>query len=310
MPIACPACGRPNPDRSPQCLYCRESLEGRVAEDRDHPSAGQPGPPATNRHLVILAPQPNDSGDRVLPFGEILGMKPYDARLALQTGRLRLLRKVESSQEAEELSSRLASLGIAHFTLAESDVSSMSIVRIRNMELSGDGMQLGLTEGRIRRISYHHLSLLVRGEIVRQRHRERSLGSIQGGHRSLTPGLRFHFYATDDNAAAELDPEQFDWSVLGERRTSSTPINSQRLIGEIVRRAPTAVFDRGFDWEPVVLSRSRQDAEIDSALGSERPVQEAAVYDNESQFRFYSRWRYRVEVLQASPVPHRSAPFE
>jgi len=305
MPIACPACGRPNSDRAPQCIYCSESLEGLAGGE---PTMGVAAiAPATSRHLIILAPQTGDADGRAALFAEVVGMDAYDARLALQTERPRLLRRVETPEEAEVLSARLASARIAHFAIAEADVSAIQVVLIRNLELLVEGLRLGLAEGKLLFIPYSELSLLVRGEIVRERHQERGLGTIRGTNRPLTPGLRLHFYSQNATAvAAELDPEQFDWSALGENRTPSTPINSRRLIEEILRRAPAAVIDRGFDWEPVVLSRSQEDTEIGSALAVERSVQEAAVYDNEAQFRFYSRWRYLVAGSQARPHEHRA----
>ena len=262
--------------------------------------------PATSRHLIILAPQTGDADGRVALFAEVVGMDPYDARLALQTERPRLFRRVETLEEAEVLSARLASARIAHFAIAEADVSAIQVVLIRNLELLGEGLRLGLAEGKLLFIPYSELSLLVRGEIVRERHQERGLGTIRGTKRPLTPGLRLHFHAQNTTAVAELDPEQFDWSALGENRTPSTPINSRRLIEEMLRRAPAAVIDRGFDWEPVVLSRSQEGTEIGSALAVERSVQEAAVYDNEAQFRFYSRWRYLVAGSQARSHEHRA----
>jgi hypothetical protein len=232
-------------------------------------------------------------------------MDPYDARLALQTERPRLLRKVETAREAEDISARLASARIAHFTLAEIEVSSMEVVLIRSMELAEEGLRLGLAEGKLLFIPYRDLSLLIRGEIVREQHRERGLGTIQGSHRPLTSGLRLHFYATHATAVAELDPEQFDWGVLGEHHTPSTPLNFQRLVDEILQRAPSVVVDRGFDWEPAVLSRAEQGTEVGSALAGEQSQQGVAVYDNQAQFRFYSRWRYLVAGAEARANAYR-----
>ena len=299
MPIACPACGRPNSGTAAQCVYCTESLEGLA---RDEPSIEPDSPEvSTSRHLIILAPQPAGSDERAALFAEVTGLKAYDARLALQTERPRLLRKVETAQEAEALSAGLTSARIAHFTVAEMEIESIPVTPIRNLELLVEELRLGLAEGQLLVIPYRDLSLLVQGEIVRARHRERLLGTMRGTNQALTPGQRLHFYAREATAVAELDPEQFDWSALGERRTTSTPINFRRLVEEILERAPKAVLDRGFDWEPVVLSRAEQNAEIGSALSGEGGAQEAAIYDNQAQFLFYSRWRYLVSTRP----PHR-----
>ena len=296
MPIACLACGRPNSARATQCIYCTESLEG-VAAGEPLPESS-PLESATNRHLIILASQSEGLDGQVEPLAEAVGMDPYDARLALQAGRPRLLRKVESASDAKVLSARLASARIAHFTLAEADVTSIDVAPVRSMELMEEKMRLGLAEGRLQVTRYRDLALLVRGDIARERHRERGLGTIRGTNRPLTPGLRLHFYTTQAAAVYELDPEQFDWSVLRGEQSPSTPLNFRRLLDKIKERAPAVVIDRGFDWEPVVLSRTERGAEVSSALAGEESRQVAAVYDNESQFCFYSRWRYLIAGME------------
>jgi hypothetical protein len=304
MPIACPACGRPNADNAPQCVYCTESLKGLARDQPSTEHVSSQGSRGQDRHLIILAPQPPGDDRRVALFAEAAGVNAYDARLALLTERPRLLRKMDTAEEAESLSARLRQAGIAHFTVAEADLMSIAVVPIRNMELLVEDLRLGLAEGRLLVIPYRALSLLVQGEIVRERHRERLLGTIRGANQALTPSQRLHFYAREARVVAELDPEQFDWSVLGERRTTSTLINFRRLVEEILERAPDVMLDRGFDWEPVVLSRAEQEenAGMGAALAGEGSARESAVYDNEAQFRFYSRWRYLVQAGPAERV--------
>ncbi len=161
----------------------------------------------------------------------------------------------------------------------------------------------GLAGGKLQVTRYRDLAFLVRGDIARERHRERGLGTIQGTNHSLTPGLRLHFFPKKAAAVYELDPEQFDWSLLGSEQSSSTPLNCRRLLDKIKERAPHVVIDRGFDGEPVVLSRAEQEAEISSALAGERSSEDAAVYDNQLQFCFYSRWRYLVAGLEGRYDP-------
>ena len=309
MPIACPACGRPNSERATQCIYCTEVLEGLAPDATDErlPETA-PLEASGNRHLIILAPQLEGLDGRVEPFAEAVGMDPYDARLALQIKRPRLLRKVETASEAAHLSARLASARITHFTLAEADVTSIEIVPLRNMALMEEELRLGLAGGRFQVIRYRDLALLVRGDVAREHHRERGLGTIQGTSRRLTPGLRLHFYVRQGVAVYELDPEQFDWSILGDAQSPSTPLNLRRLLDKIKERVPELVIDRGFDWEPVVLSRAEQETEISSALASERSRQDASVYDNQSQFRFYSRWRYLIAGMETH-LPSREDPL-
>ena len=122
------------------------------------------------------------------------------------------------------------------------------------------------------------------------------MATTRGATKRLTPEHRLHLYAVDAKVAVELDPEQFDWSVLGGDRSISTPINFKRFVDEILGRTEGLELDRGFDLEPVVLSRSESVTEVDAMLGAGEKNREGAIYDNEGQFRFYARWRYLVEL--------------
>jgi hypothetical protein len=185
-------------------------------------------------------------------------------------------------------------MGIQHFTLAEADVQALPVEAVRRIDLGNQSLELSLVEGQQRAINYSDLLLLVRGEIRREQHQEKKMAKGAGASRPLTPGLRLHVYGIDASIAAELDSEAFDWSVLEEDQSPSTPINFKRLTDKILVRANQAKLDRGFDMEPFVLSRS----EATSGLGEMLQVQQGrdgTLYDNSAQFRFYARWRFLVE---------------
>lgn len=297
MPKSCPACGRPNADRATQCLYCTGPLEPMKDVEPEGP-AGEitsfPKAPSSDRHLIILAPQLDASATdaNVEAFAAAAGLSRYDARLALLTQRHRVLRKVEDAQKAAVLSKRIEALGVTHLSVPESEVEALPVVRIRGLRLEPDHIELGLSGEEIARIGDSELLLLVRGEIARARHHERHLATARGAKQPLASGARLHFYGIHSSVAAELDPEQFDWSAL-EPDSLSTPINFKRLVDEIVDRTKVKL-DRGFDLEPVVLSRSQADSEVDSLLGTGQGNHEGVFYDNEAQFRFYARWRFLV----------------
>ena len=168
------------------------------------------------------------------------------------------------------------------------------MVRVRWVRFHPDRLELGLAGEELARIGNSELCLLVQGEIARERHQERHMATARGGSKPLTPGHRLHLYAVDASVAVELDPEQFDWSVLGANKSISTPINFKRFVDEILGRTEGLELDRGFDLEPVVLSRSETDMDVDSILGAGEKSREGGIYDNEDQFRSYARWRYLV----------------
>jgi hypothetical protein len=299
MPRACPACGRPNADRAARCLYCTEPFDALPADEKAAEAPEAPVAPTSERHIIVLAPL-GDAADidgKVEPFAEVTGLTPYDARLALATKRHRLLRKVVNAQRARELSGRLHELAVAHFDIAEADIEAVPVEEIRRIHFMGEHLELGLKEGASRRADYSRLLLLVQGDIKRERYQERRVATPRGASRPLTPGLCLHLYATDSRAAYALDPDQFDWSVLGGEQSPSTPLNFKRLTGDILRRAPQVELDRGFDWELAVLSRSEAGSELDSMLREEKSGK-GVIYDNQLQFRYYSRWRYLVAMAE------------
>jgi hypothetical protein len=282
-----------------------ETLQNEAPVSNAEEIPALPQAPASDRHLIILAPQPNASvtGSRVEAFAAAAGLAPCDARLALLTQRHRLLRKVADAQEASELSKRIGELEVVHFNLAEAEVEALQVVRVRWMRFHSDHLELGLAGEKPARIGNSELCLLVQGEISRSRHQEQHMATTHGASKRLTPEHRLHLCAVDASVAVELDPEQFDWSVLGADRSNSTPINFKRFVDEILGRTEGLELDRGFDLEPVVLSRSESDAEIDAMLGAGQKDREGAIYDNEDQFRFYARWRYLVELVARQARP-------
>jgi hypothetical protein len=295
MAKACPACGRPNSDTASRCLYCSKTILDSVGTITETLSVIAPAVSTPDRHLIILSPQ--SVGDipasTIEAFAEVTGLTAYDARLALQTQKHRLLRKVNEEGDARDLSERLEELGVRHFKFAEEDVRALPVEPVRKIELGDRSLELALSDGRKLTIDYPNLLLLVRGEISRERHKKPKKAS-EGASRPLTPGLWLHIYSLDASIAAELDSDEFDWSALAEDQSPSTPINFKRLTDKILLRASQASLDRGFDMEPVVLSRSEPVSGIGEALQGSKESK-GALYDNGAQFRFYARWRFLVE---------------
>jgi hypothetical protein len=182
---------------------------------------------------------------------------------------------------------------VDHVELAEAEVEELPVRSIQWLRFRPDQMEMHLAGEGAAAMSYPEVLLLVRGEISRARHSERRMATLRGASQPLTPGLRVVLFEKSSKFAAELDAEQFDWSALEDQQSSSTPMNFKRLIDEILQRSTVARLDRGFDLEPVVLSRSGLESGVDALLDVTK-TREGVVYDNGAQFRFYARWRYLV----------------
>ena len=262
----------------------------------------EPAPVETDRserHIVILLPGGEPDQGKVEDLAKLAGLSPYDARLSLLTRRPRVFRKFPGADEARQFSRALAASGIAHYALAEASVLSLPVSKVTRIELHERHVALVLGRAPLS-IPYDDLLLIVRGEIERERYREKRVGSTRGVSRRLTPGLRLHVYAREPSVAAEIVPEDFDWDALGESRTASALVNLQRLSSRLLQRAPAVELDRGFDDEPVVLSRGGSEQDVTSALAATEKGAAGVLYDNLSQFRYYARWRYRLARHLAS----------
>jgi len=295
MARACPACGRPNGDAAVRCLYCVAPLPPvEVLAPIPVDAAAPVAPAGKDRHLLILLPG-GAREEAIAALSRIAFLSAYDARMSLSTPRPRLFRRLESEPSARRLSKELAEALIPHYVVAESSVTSLPVARALGIELGSRHFE-PILDGAFPRIGptpYEHLLLLVRGEITRERHHEKRLGSAKGASRRLTPGLRLHLYPRDARVAIEVDPDLFDFRLPHEEKSASALLNFERLIECIHEKAPGLSVDRGFDLEPLVLSRAGG-GDVTDALASSDQGPEGVPYDDEANFRFYARWRYRV----------------
>lgn len=291
MARACPACGRPNSATALKCLYCVAALTPVevLPEAGVEASTAVPG----ERHLLILLPSAARDDSTIAALSRIASVSAYDARLSLSAGRPRLFRRLDHEAEARRLSQDLSAARIPHYVVPEASVTALPIERASTIEFRERHLEL-VHDGSRTTAPYQELFLLVRGEITRERHDETKLGSAKNASRRLTPGLRLHLYSRDAAAAVEVDPDLFDFRLLGEEKTASTLLNFEKLIAHLVQMAPGLVLDRGFDQEPLVLSRAEGSGDVTDALASSDQGPSGIPYDDEASFRFYSRWRYRV----------------
>jgi hypothetical protein len=191
------------------------------------------------------------------------------------------------------LSEDLSGAQISHYIVGESSVTALPITPAQNIDFKERHFEVTVDGSCVKTI-YGDLFLLIRGEITRERHDEKKVGSRKGASRRLTPGMRLHLYPREAASAIEIDPELFDFQCLGSERTASSILNLEKLIGRLTERASHLVLDRGFDLEPLVLSRAGGRGDIADALAVTDRGPSGVPYDNEASFHFYSRWRYRV----------------
>jgi hypothetical protein len=249
---------------------------------------------------VILLPGNGPDEEKIRDFSRIAGVSHYDARLSLSSARPRLFRWLDSEAAARLMSSELSTSRIPHYVVSESSVVSLPVARAKSLEFQERHFEIRIEGGpgaspapAKLTVPFSEVLLLVRGEITRERHDERRFGTTRSVSRRLTPALRLHLYPREASVAIEIDPESFDFEVLGPERSAGALLNLDRLLSRLAHRTPGAELDRGFDQEPAVVARS-VGSDLGEALAEAKRGAEGVLYDNEAQFRFYARWRYRV----------------
>ncbi len=300
MARACPSCGRPNGDTAETCLYCVAPLLPVAPVDSAAPAPRLPGAPAgPDRHLLIFVPGDTTGDEVVRELARVASVSAYDARLALSARRPRLFRRLESEREARRLSGELTEARVPHYVVREMSVLGLAVARASGAELLADrelkwrleGVGAGTASALT--MPFAGILLLVSGEITRERHHEKRMASVRGTTRRLTSGMRIHLYERDARLAVEIDPESFDFAMLGPEQTPSAHLNLQRLVSRLRALAPAMEVDRGFDLEPVVVTRTGA-GDVTDALAQGDRGPDGVIYDNADAFRFYARWRYRL----------------
>ena len=297
MARACPSCQRPNSDAASRCLYCTAPLPEVEGDERSEVATSSPHRVATDRHLVILIPFDAAEEGQVVALSQLAKLSLYDARVALLSRRPRLFRRVDSEAEARRLSDGLTRSRIWHYVVSETALLSLPVASARSLAFHDGNLDFLLSGAPGAKVSIPHgeVLLLVRGEITRERHLEGRLGTSRAVSRRLTPGARLHLYQRDASVAVEIDPEGFDFSVLSSGQTPSALLNLEGLASRISSGVEELTLDRGFDQEPPLLARAGRASDgTDAALAGGNRRREGVLYDNEEDFRFYSRWRYRL----------------
>lgn len=288
MAKPCPACTRPNSDAATKCLYCSQPL---ASPPPDESSTLSPLP-AADWHLVILIPSGPPDDATIESLSDVAGVSRYDARLSLSSTRPRILRRVESDLSARGLSERLRASRIPHYVVSEKSILALPVTRAQRGELQEQALELSV-EGTTLSIPYEDILVCVRGEITRENHNERKLATAKGANRSLSPGLLLHLYSKEASVAVEVDSESFTWPSSGHEPTRSAILELERFLDSIEDKTSGVLVDRGFDLELPVLSRAGDSSDLAHVLSSASPG--GVLFDNRDQFRFYARWRYRLE---------------
>ncbi|MDT7779173.1 MAG: hypothetical protein QOC99_1685, partial [Acidobacteriota bacterium] len=313
--VACEECLRANAPTRMSCLYCGTALpatEQSAALRRPVLKKLEEWEQGFN---VVLLPR-GKSGLQPEANEEAASLLRLDAgRLneMAETGRAMPLARAATSEEAELVLKRLGQLGIAAEVFTD-EMLARQPLRVRSLDFQEDALVCRTSlEAEPHRLLLSEVALLVTGRIVTRRveveERKTMMGSrnktIESREITVDEAVLDIYFATEGEAEGfRIMSGGFDYSCLGEGKALLTAENFKALVGELRRRAPSAVFDDEYARLRPLLSEVWPSAERTESLGlkRERPgrfnTEAATTFNNERQFTCYARLRSRL-VLRA-----------
>lgn len=305
--VACEECLRANAPTRMSCLYCGTPLpatEQSVALRRPVLKRLEDWEQGFNvvmlpRGVGSLAPEAQEEAASLLRLdagrlGEMAG-----------SGRALPLARASSSEEAELVLKQLGRLGIAAEVFTDETLSRQP-VRVRALDFQQEDALVCWTslEAKPRRVLLSEVILLVTGRIITRRveveERKTMLGSrsktVESREMSADEAVLDIYVASEGEAEGfRIMSGGFDYSCLGEGKGLLTADNFKALVGELRRRAPSAVCDEDYARLRSLLSDVWPPAERTESLGLRRErvgrlnTEAATTVSNERQFTCYAR---------------------
>ena len=312
--VACEKCRRANPPTRMSCIYCGEPLPvTKTTETRRRPTLRplEEWEQGINVVLLPVAAQPSEE-----TFEEA------SALLRIETGLLVELvsacdalpvARAASDEEAALIVERLSALGLDAVTVADAAlaVDSSPPARVRRLEFADEHLTAWMAGGQTESARWDELALLVTGritskrvEVEERRGRMRPGGEVADARELFTDESALEIYTEAGAAGWRIMSGNFDYTCLGERKGLLSVENFRRLVEELRRRAPRAVFDGGYDRRRQMLGAAWPPAEHKETGGlrRERPgkfnAEAVTVVTNETQFTRYARLRHRLGLRQ------------
>lgn len=288
---SCATCGRPRTAAGTTCLYCGAPLPpapGPAGLPAAAP-AGSPPQAAGDRRLLLLGL----AGVSEDALARALGRPPYEAALLVRRGGWHLHRILEVGA-ADAEARRLRAFGLDALLVPEPEA------RVRPLRTlggeRGEGQLVLRTEEGPVTVRRGELLLVVRGPIAREFQTPARRRRVETARPH--EGYRVHLHRREDPRPVEIDTGSVE---LGFAITASARMEVDAWVEEIAGDAPR---DDGFRRLAPALSLA--EPEPKGALAAVRTLglasrdaagrdDQAVVFDNVEQFRFYSGWRAAVE---------------
>ena len=308
----CPACARPVAMARPTCMYCGSPLPQDVREEAalaakrvmqskslvslERAAAGPDRSRPSRRYVVI-----NVSIDKPAEtIAQGCGVSIWEARQWQAASPYRLLRiSDEPANGATETALRES--GLAFFVVAEEAVTrSRNPVRVESIHATADSVLCTIRDDEEapparKTFSRDDVVLIVSGLIRREKVKEQVLRRPPVETR-LEDAWLVHFHLKTDERPWEIDPGRTAFE--GEGLASA---NMRTL--DLVRSFSTTVpYDEAFkNIVPALTPAADPRSELSAfKRDPQAPKKELkiVVLDNSGQFKEYSAWRGRVEMMR------------
>lgn len=247
--IACRSCARLNPPNRFNCIYCASEL--------DISSTGASAAKLISRKLELW-----ERGVNVIVVnqrGEIRDVRRAADLLEVETAYLDAIAqsetplpvaRVESEKEAAVIRTRLEEMGfVCSIVFDEELAPDKPHVRLSALQLGDQTLNVVSfnTKARVE-IAWNDVALIVSGILAKvrvdslEKKRRHGKTKLIDETATSTDEQIFDIYTRDDATGYRVHQAGFDFSCLGENKGLLASENMRRLITELRKRAPEAVF--------------------------------------------------------------------
>ena len=305
--VRCEQCLRANPPTRVNCLYCAAALSAMENPFLGRTLSLRPIDSAAHGYNNILLPNTANElhSDSLEAAATVLKLTPTDLQRIISAGLPLPLARTATREEADMVTSRLASFGFETFVVSDDELGLKQPANlVRAAESSETGMTLKQSGGGDGiRFSWNQLMLLVSGRLITkkvestERKGRRGEAEIVEAAEFFADELVMDLYAKDHVGSIRIAANNFDFSCLG-RKSVVAAENFLLLVALMRQQSPGLEYDDSYlslrqALDPIWTSEQHTGSR---GLRRDRPgkynIEAVTQTSNENQFTRYSRLRH------------------
>jgi hypothetical protein len=320
--VTCDECLRANPPTRSKCLYCGANLAApghyqEVSTASAPIAEADPAVTATDACYVVLMPTQTSvlTEPSLAEVATLLHLSTDKVKGALSLGHSLPLARGSTTDSTMMLADRLRTLGVALETLREDTLQlDMAIRKIRALEFSDHDIALTPVNGAPISVLWDDLILMVLGRLLVNRveveeRKRRGRAQPLATRELFSDEPVVHLYTRADEDGWRISSSSFDFSCLGTEKAMTAFENFTTLVSQLRERAPKIELDDSYrDLRAVLanvwpLEPQTRKGEWRRTGAGKVDVATVTTTDNEAQFNYYSRLRYRLKLRELEGRP-------